>query len=79
MAGPDATDAATAPQVQQTTMTMPQVPPQELAKHLLEMLSKVQVTADESSLIVVVQARGLLGGIASGQLVVGRPQVEAKT
>lgn len=64
---------ATAPQVPVTSVQMPQVPAPELARHILEMLAKVNVTADESSIIIVIQARGLLGGIASGHLVVGRP------
>jgi hypothetical protein len=65
-----------APTLPMQQISMPQIPLRDLAAHALEMFSKLQITGDEASIVVAVQLRGLLQGIASGQLLVGRPAPE---
>ena len=53
---------------------------QQLAKMALEMLTKVNVPADDNTLEAARQVRAMLRGIATGQLAVKAPKsAKAKT
>jgi hypothetical protein len=62
----------------QATISMPQVSTVQLAQYALNVFSKSSIAADEESLIFAMQLRAMLGGLASGQLIVGRPEAASQ-